>query len=105
MNKSIENNQTKKVKISKIKKGTIQPIPPFKNLEEEADFWDTHSMVDQIDEGTLIGFHVANKNKTLTVRFNQKVIQDLRRQAFRRGIGPTTLIRVWVMEKLHSSPR
>lgn len=88
------------IKIKKVKKGTISPIPPFKTLEEEANYWDTHSVVDDIDDGTLVGFHPANKNRTLTIRFSDKALQSLREQAFKLGIGPTTLARMWLMEKL-----
>lgn len=91
-----------KIKIKKVKKETIKPIPPFKTLEEEADFWDTHSMVGKIDDGTLVGFHSANKSRTLTIRFSEKTLQVLRRHAFNMGVGPTTLARMWLMEKLQT---
>lgn len=89
-----------KIKIKKVKKGTIKPISPFKTLEEEANYWDTHDITDRITEGALVGFHSANKNRTLTIRFNSKYLQLLREQAFKLGIGPTTLARMWLMEKL-----
>lgn len=90
-------------RVLKTKKGTIRPIAPFKTLEEEANFWDTHSFVDRIDEGTIVGFHTANKSKTITVRFKQKDIEELRRRAFRMRIGPTTLARIWITERLQST--
>lgn len=89
------------MKVTFVKKGTIKPIKPFKTLEEEANFWDTHSVLDEINEGTLVGFHQANKTSTLTVRFSPKDIQKLREKAFQRGIGPTTLARMWIREKLN----
>jgi len=88
------------VKIKYVKKGTIKPIPPFKTLEEEADFWDTHSAVDEINEGTTVGFHHANKTQTITIRFEPEKLQKLRYQADKKGMGPTTLARMWIMEKL-----
>lgn len=90
------------VKITYVKKGTIKPIPPFKTLEEEANFWDTHSAVDEINEGTTVGFHRANKTHTITIRFEPKKLQALREKADRMGLGPTTLARMWIMEKLSS---
>lgn len=89
-----------KIKIKKVKKGTIAPIPPFRTLEEEADFWDTHSMVDKIDDKTLVGFHSARKSRTLTIRFSDKTLQVLRQHAFNIGVGPTTLARMWLLERL-----
>lgn len=88
------------IKVKKVKKGTIEPIKPFISLDEEAGFWDTHSAVDQINEGTLVGFHQANKTHTITIRFQHKSLQKLRDEAFQRGIGPTTLARMLILEQL-----
>ncbi|MBI2590876.1 MAG: hypothetical protein HYW33_03290 [Candidatus Blackburnbacteria bacterium] len=88
------------VKIKTVKTGTIKPIKPFKTLEEEADFWDTHSAVDNIGEGTMVGFRQANKTGTITIRFSPHDLQLLRAQAFKLGIGPTTLARMWLVKKL-----
>ncbi len=75
-------------------------MPPFKNLEEEANFWDTHDVVDDIDEGTVVGFRKANKTGTLTIRFDEKDLQMLRGKAYKKGVGPTTLARMWLKERL-----
>lgn len=42
-------------------KEAMPPIPPFETIEEEAAFWDSHSVVDAIDKGTLVSFHHARK--------------------------------------------
>lgn len=87
----------------KIKKGTIEPIQPFKTLEEEANFWDTHSVVDEVNKGTIVGFHQANKTHTITIRFDPKYLQLLKEKAFKLGVGPTTLARMWLMEKMQAN--
>ena len=88
------------MKITKTKQKVIKPMPPFKTLKEEANFWDTHDAVDDIDEGTVVGFHKANKTGTLTIRFDEKDLQTLREEAFNKGIGPTTLARMWLKERI-----
>ena len=90
------------VKVTKMKKGKggIKPISPFKTMEEEANFWDSHSMVDKIDQGTVVGFHQANKTDTITIRFQPEHLQVLREEAFQKGVGPTTLARMWILEKM-----
>lgn len=87
-------------KIQKVKKRIFKPIKPFKSIDEEANFWDSHSVVDEINDGTLVGFHQANKTHTITIRFEPKHLQVLREKAFQRGIGPTTLARMWILEQL-----
>ncbi|MBI2026101.1 MAG: hypothetical protein HYT06_01845 [Candidatus Levybacteria bacterium] len=88
------------MKITKTKQKVTKPIPPFKTLEEEANFWDTHDAIDEIDRGTVVGFHKANKTGMLTIRFDEKDLQNLRKEAFKKGIGPTTLARMWLRERL-----
>lgn len=93
------------IKVKRVKKYIFKPLKPFKSLEEEANFWDTHSIVDKVNDGTLVGFHKANKTRTITIRFQPKFLQELRSKAFERGIGPTTLARMWLMEKLQTSTK
>lgn len=82
------------------RKDTVKPIPPFETIEEEAEFWDSHSAVGEIDEGTVVGFHRSRKTGSLTIRFEPEDIQRIREQAQQQGIGPTTLARVWILERL-----
>jgi hypothetical protein len=90
------------IKQTKVKKGRVKPIPPFKTLDEEAEFWASHSVVDGINKGTIVGYHQANKTDTLTIRFQPEQLQVLREEAFYRGIGPTTLARMWILERIKS---
>jgi predicted DNA binding CopG/RHH family protein len=78
------------------------PMPPFETLDEEAQFWDTHDLVDETDEGTVVGFHHSRKTDTLTIRFVPEDIQRIREEALQKGIGPTTLARTWILEHLRS---
>jgi predicted DNA binding CopG/RHH family protein len=90
------------MKTKQVKKGTIQPIKPFQTLEEEAAYWDTQTILDEINEGTVVGFHQANKTDTLTIRFSQEDIQQLRDQAVEQGVGPSTLARMLVKKGLRT---
>ena len=72
--------------IQHAKKGTIKPIEPFQTLAEEAEFWDTHEATSAIDEGTIVGFHQANKTDTLTIRFSHEDITRLREEAARYNV-------------------
>jgi predicted DNA binding CopG/RHH family protein len=88
--------------IKHTQKGTIQPIKPFQTLGEEAEFWDTHDVTENIQEGTLVGFHQANKTDTLTIRFSHEDIVKLREEASEQGVGPSTLARMLVKKGLQT---
>lgn len=80
-------------------------IPRFKSYEEEADFWDTHS---PLDYGTWkeVKLEVARPlEHILGVRLDAKTIDQLTKLGSEMGIGPSTLVRMWIMEKLKSLSR
>jgi hypothetical protein len=82
---------------------TTSRIPQFNSREEEAAWWDSHDITDYLDELTPVRVRFAkNLSEGLTIRLDPKTMQELRERAKRQGIGPTTLIRMWVMERLRA---
>lgn len=76
-------------------------IPEFSSREEEAEFWDTHSTADYEDEFKPVQARVAkNLSHGLTIRLDPETHEEVRVLAQDKGMGPTTLIRMWVMERL-----
>lgn len=90
------------MKVTFVKKGTIKPMKPFKTLEEEANFWDTHDGVDVFGKDLKVSVHRAPKTDTLTIRFEPNDVRKLSEKAAHLGVGPTTLARMWIKEKLSS---
>lgn len=79
-------------------------IPEFSSYEEEAKFWDTHDFGDFLDETEDVDIKFSKGlSENLSVRFSSDVINLLRTQAERMGIGPSTLVRMWVMERLEGN--
>src|SRR5215471_8194617 len=80
-------------------------IPTFKTIEEEAAFWDTHSSEEFADELTpveQVQFVPARSKKALTVRFDEETFEELTREAREKGIGPSTLARMLILEHLRA---
>ena len=77
-------------------------IPSFANREEEAAFWDTHD-VTEFDGVELhpvevtIGGELAER---LTLRLDAEDRAELARRARAKGVGPSTLVRMWIKERL-----
>jgi predicted DNA binding CopG/RHH family protein len=85
------------------KKTTTNPnrIPDFASREEEAEFWDTHSTADFEDEFRPVKVRFAkNLSEGITIRLDPETMTTLRTRAKDKGLGPTTLIRMWVLERL-----
>lgn len=76
-------------------------IPSFNSIEEEAAFWDTHDITDYLNESRpaelTVGTELAEK---LTLRLEQSDRAALTRRARAKGVGPSTLARMWLKERL-----
>lgn len=79
----------------------LKKIPQFNSIEEETHFWDTHSFADYEHEFTPVKVKFAKSlSQGITVRFDTKTLDELRSHAQDKGIGATTLIRMWILERL-----
>lgn len=81
-------------------------IPEFKTYKEEAKFWDTHAITDFEDEteDVDIVFDLDKpRDETLVVRLQKDLKEKLEKIARNRGLNLSTLARMWLIEKLHSS--
>lgn len=76
-------------------------IPKFRNREDEAKFFDSHDMADFQDEFKVVKVRFAkNLSEGLHIRLDPETLTKLRVEAKGKGIGPTTLVRMWVKEQL-----
>ena len=80
-------------------------IPHTDSIEELAKFWDTHDLTDFEDELEEVSESVFERREEepVMVQLPAKEVEALKRFARARGIGPATLIREWVLEKLRQS--
>ena len=105
---------------------TKKPIPEFANIEEEAEFWDTHDTTEYFED-TPVDLKIADDFKSvyvegtqvrdalnkqlnpasqgITVRFQPDTLAELRRRAARKGVGATTLVRMLVLQGLEAEKR
>ena len=76
-------------------------IPEFKNREEEAHWFETHDMADyQHEFKTVKAKFAKNLSEGITIRFDEPTLTKIRKIAHEKGIGPTTLARMWIMDHL-----
>lgn len=99
-------------KIKKLYKGPSYPsrangkIPAFNSYEEEANFWDTHSVIDFEDEteNVDIVFELDKpKEESLILRVQKDLKKKLIKVAKKKGVTISTLSRIWLTEKLQST--
>src|SRR6266849_5358955 len=76
-------------------------IPHFKTIEDEAAYWESHSPLDYPEEFQEVAVKVERSlGHILGVRLEAKTIDQLAAIGRKKGIGPSTLARIWIMERL-----
>jgi len=77
-------------------------IPEFKNIEEEAEFWDTHDITDFLDDMELEDIKFIRKKPltTISFRIEEDKAKELKRLARKLKIPYTVLIREIVSKAL-----
>lgn len=87
-----------------VKRTGKKPLPQFRSREEEAVFWDTHSVADFADalEPVDEPLEVDGRSpkRLLSVRLGESDLRELRKMAARYGLGVGTLARVWILARL-----
>lgn len=78
-------------------------IPGFKNYEEEANFWDTHNVTDfenETEEVDIVFELDKPREESLVLRLQKGIKKALSKTARSKGLNISTLVRMWIMEKL-----
>lgn len=79
-------------------------IPQFKNRQEMAEWWDTHSLANHLGELKPVDlkFDLGKpKEETVMFRLDKGVKQYLAQLARNKGLNVSSLLRMWIMEKFN----
>jgi len=80
-----------------------QRIPRFRSRQEEAEFWDTHSPLDYGEWVEVKRIKVERPlGHVLAVRLDARTITELGAIGRKKGLGASTLARMWLLDRLAS---
>jgi predicted DNA binding CopG/RHH family protein len=86
----------------KNKKEIKSRIPEFTNYEEEAKWWESHNIADYQDEFKTVKVRFGkNLSAGINIRLDPSTLTKLRKEASQKGIGPTTLVRMLIIDHFH----
>lgn len=74
-------------------------ISKASNLEEIAEFWETHSLDDYWEQTQEVEFEVRAIHKR-RITLEPDIYAQIEASANKRGILPETLVNLWLFEKL-----
>jgi hypothetical protein len=84
---------------------SVSKIPQTDSIEELARFWDRHDLTDFEDELEEVSDPVFERETCVRVSVPSQVAQslkDLKDLAESKGLDDATLIRQWVLERVHT---
>ena len=80
-------------------------IPKFKNIKEEADFWDKNDVTDFLSEMKKVKLEYAPKivkEESIVIRVQPKMKKRLELLAENSGLTLSTMLRMWFVERLRT---
>ena len=89
---------------------TPMRIPEFKSVDEELEFWSTHSALEFMDQGeeVEIDFSGAREKRArretqqISIRLPKHLLEGTKRRAAKLGVPYQTLMQIWLAERLEA---
>ncbi len=75
-------------------------IPDFKTLEEAADYWDTHSFADHLEDTEPVEIEVYLDKHRIFLEIDPDISEKLKKIAQKKGQSYDKLINSWIREKI-----
>ena len=79
----------------------MRKIPKFKSDEEATRFWQSHTFKDyNMDTAESEIRFVRKPRRTIAIRLDSEDVKAIEKIAHRKGLGYTSLLRMWIKEYL-----
>ncbi len=75
-------------------------IPDFKSLEEVANYWDTHSFADYIDDTEPVEIEVSLGRRKILLEIDEDLSEKLNKIAHKKKKSYGNLINSWIRAKI-----
>jgi len=72
----------------------------FKDRGKEARFWEKNYRQTRKDGKPIKVKFAKDLSETINIRLDSRTLKLVRNEAREKGLGPTQLIRMWVMERI-----
>lgn len=83
-------------------------VPEFKSIDEELEFWSTHSALEFMDQGEEVEFDFSEarearekrRSQQISLRVSVPVLSGVKNRAKKLGVPYQTLMQLWLAERL-----
>ncbi|HZE87773.1 MAG TPA: CopG family antitoxin [Methylomirabilota bacterium] len=73
----------------------------FQDRKKEAEFWEKNYKETWKNGKPIKVTFAKNLSESINIRLDAQSLNVVREQAREKGLGPTQLIRMWIMEKIN----
>lgn len=87
--------------LSKVKK--LTQVPKFKSIQEEADFWDTHSVLDFPDQFKVVKMDFSALKPSIervTFRLPSSMLQSIKIMANKRDVPYQSFVKTILADRI-----
>ncbi|MBM3209616.1 hypothetical protein FJZ40_05020 [Candidatus Shapirobacteria bacterium] len=80
-----------------------EPIPKFKNEDEEQEFWATHDLTDYLDYFQPVELDLSElkpSTKSVTIRLPESLLATLKNLAHQRDVPYQSLMKIFLAERI-----
>ncbi|MEZ4770716.1 MAG: CopG family antitoxin [Caldilineales bacterium] len=78
----------------------LSSISQSRSVEEMAEFWDTHSLVDYEDQTYEVEMTFDPAARRSLIGIEPELMNELRRIARQRQVSTQTLVNVWLQQRV-----
>ena len=81
----------------------FKPIPKFKNIQQEAQFWDAHDTTDYIDwskaEETIFS-NLKPSTESISIRLPSSLLANIKNIANKKDVPYQSLMKIFLSERI-----
>jgi len=86
-----------------MKKNKVQPIPRFKNEDEEREFWTTHDFTNYLDQFRPVKLDLSRlkpSTESISLRLPKFLLTEIKILANKRDVPYQSLMKMFLAEKV-----
>ena len=82
----------------------LKSIPKFKNIKQEAEFWDTHDSTDYIDwskaQNTIFP-NLKPSTESISIRLPSSLLANIKTLANKKDVPYQSLMKIFLSERIN----
>lgn len=82
----------------------LKPIPKFRNIKQEAEFWDTHDTTEYLDWSKAVKVVFPNlkpSTESISIRLPSSLLANIKNLANKKDVPYQSLMKVFLSDRIN----